>query len=98
MNHDAVVEVSMLTTEAGGRQGPTPTGQFGCIFQVEDDYFDCRLDLSSSGPLSPGQTATVPVAFLHPEDVVPRLSVGTRCGLREARIIASAVVREVCPL
>lgn len=96
VNHVAIVEVAMLTTEDGGRRGPTPPHQFGCIFQVEDDYFDCRIDLSTSGALTPGQTATVPIAFLHPDDVVPRLSVGTRCTLREARVIAHAVVRKVC--
>lgn len=95
INHDAVVEVVMLATEDGGRQGPTPSHQFGCIVQLDGDFFDCRLDLSSTGPLSPGQTATVPVSFLHREDLVPRLSIGTRCGLREAHVIASTVILEV---
>lgn len=92
MKHDAVLDISMLSTAEGGRSGPTPPMQFGCIFELQGDYYDCRLDLSEVGPLSPGQRATVPVAFLHPEDVLPRLRTGDFCSLREARVIATARV------
>ena len=95
MNHDAILEVSMFSTEAGGRKGPTPPDKFGCLFKLGDQYFDCRLDLSSTGPISPGQKVSVPVAFLYREDVLSRLEVGAFCELHDGRVIANAVVREV---
>lgn len=95
MQHDAVLDVSMLSTAEPGRNGPTPPKQFGCIFEMHGKYYDCRLDLSETGPLSPGQRAMVPVAFLHPEDVLPYLSEGAVCSLREAHTIASVRVARI---
>jgi hypothetical protein len=95
MMHDAVLDISMLNTAEGGRKGPTPPKQFGCIFEMHGKYYDCRLDLSEVGPLSPGQRATVPVAFLHPKDVLPYLSKGDVCSLREARTIASVRISRI---
>lgn len=71
MKADAIIAIELLPTAKGGRAGPTPPDKFGCPLEIAGRFYDCRLDLTSSGPLSPGQSAVVPVAFLCPEDVVP---------------------------
>ena len=92
MKPDAIISVELLPTLSGGRNGATPAKQFGCVFEINGEYFDCRLDLSESGPLMPGCKATVPVAFLYPENVVPRLSEGTQFNLWEGKTIANGRV------
>ena len=92
MKTDAVVLIELLPTLNGGRSGATPASQFGCLFELAGEYFDCRLDLSESGPLLPGRSATVPIAFLRPENVVSRLTIGTQFNLWEGRTIATGRV------
>jgi len=89
MKPDAIILVELLPTLRGGRNGATPASQFGCVFEINGEYFDCRLDLSKSGPLLPGSSATVPVAFLYPENVVPRLTEGMQFNLWEGKTIAT---------
>ena len=92
MKPDAIISVELLPTLSGGRSGATPASHFGCVFELNGEYFDCRLDLSESGPLMPGCTATVPVAFLYPENVVPRLTEGMPFHLWEGKTIATGRV------
>lgn len=95
MKPDATVEIEMLPTANGGRAGATPPNQFGCVFELGGEYYDCRLDLTSSGPLIPGQSANVPLAFLFPEKVVPRLMEGAQFHLWEGHTIATGHVKSV---
>ena len=92
MKSDAIVLIELLPTLSGGRTGATPAKQFGCLFELDGEYFDCRLDLSEAGPLLPDKSATVPVAFLCPENVVPRLAAGTEFRLWEGRTIANGKI------
>jgi hypothetical protein len=92
MKPDAIVEVELLATEDGGRNGPTPSDKFGCPLEIGSKFYDCRFDLTESGPLRPGHSSVVPVAFLFPEDVIPLLSQGTTFNLWEGRTIGSGRV------
>lgn len=92
MKADAIVDVKMFATTNGGRNGPTPPDKFGCPLEIEGKYYDCRFDLTASGPLRPGHSAVVPVAFLFPEDVIPLLSRETKFNLWEGRAIGSGRV------
>lgn len=92
MKADAIVEVELLATSDGGRNGPTPPEKFGCPLEIEGKFYDCRFDLSGSGPLRPGHSSLVPVAFLYREDVLPLLSQGSRFNLWEGRTIGSGRV------
>lgn len=89
---DAIVNIEMLPTSEGGRSGPTPPNQFSCLLQVSGRNFDCRLHLTGSGSLLPGGSATVPVTFLYPEDVLPLLAVGTSITLWDGRVVATGRV------
>ncbi len=92
---DIIAKVRLYATEAGGRKGATPSETFGCLFEFEGEKFDCRLLLQEVGFLAPGATAKVPVAFLYPELIKPRLKVGSRFTLWEAPTIGEGVVEEI---
>ena len=89
--------VQFYTTEAGGRKGPTPPETFGCPLEFEGEMFDCRLLLNEIGSLAPGATVKLPIAFLYPELVKPRLNVGSRFTLWETKTIAAGVVEQILP-
>ena len=76
----------------GGRREATPSNYLGCIFEYQGENFECRLLLEDVGPLVPGGHAKVPIAFLRPELVKPRLRVGHRFKLREASVIGEGTI------
>src|SRR5262245_29151867 len=92
---DAIVEIELLATENGGRQSSLPTPQFGCPVGIAGEYFDCRVDLTEVGKISPGGKATVPMAFLFPEFVKPLLAPGVQFTLWEGRTIGHGRVIKV---
>jgi len=92
---DVVVELHLLSAEEGGRTSATPSDKLRCIFEYEGENFDCVLLLSGVGSLSPGDHAEVPVAFLFPELIKPRLQVGSEFRLRDYRTIAEGRVTRV---
>jgi hypothetical protein len=98
MNHpspDIIAEVHFLPTELGGRKGPTPSERFGCPFLFEGEYFDCVMFLDDVGSIAPGSTATLPIWFLSPSKIKPRLNVGSAFDLWELRVIANGTVMEI---
>lgn len=82
-------------TEDGGREGPTPSDKFGCLFELNGEYFDCRLLLQGLGSLSPGQSATVPIKFLNSDLLKHRLSVTQSFHLWDGKIIADGEIQEI---
>jgi len=80
MKPDILAEIRLFRTEDGGREGPTPPDKFGCVFEINGKYFECRLILNGVGPLSPGRTATVPINFLSPELVKEELKSSPHLG------------------
>jgi hypothetical protein len=92
---DIIATVRFLTTEAGGRKGPTPASVFRCMLRFEGHLFDSVLLLHEVGALAPGTTAKVPVRFLFPELIKSRLAPGDRFHLWESREIAEGIVDEV---
>jgi hypothetical protein len=80
---EIVADLQFLSTAEGGRRGPTPDRVFGCPLEYDGELFDCRLDLSEIGPVSPGQRVTVSIQFLSPQRIVPRLSAGCAISLWE---------------
>lgn len=89
---DAVVELRLLPSDAGGRAGPTPAGWWGCPLSINGDLFDGRFDLSETGLLWPGESRVVPVKFLSPDLVRPRIAVGQELRIWEAGFIGEATV------
>jgi hypothetical protein len=91
---DIIAEVHFLPTELGDRKGPTPSNRFGCPFLFEGELFDCVMFLGDSN-ISPGMTVTLPIQFLSPTLIKPRLSVGSDFGLWEIGVIANGRVTEI---
>lgn len=80
---DIIAKVRFYTAEEGGRKSPTPSDVFRCPLEFEGEKFDCALLLEGIGSLAPGATATVPIVFLFPEYIKPRLHPGSRFTLWE---------------
>lgn len=97
MKANILAKIVLYATNAGGRKGPTPSDQFGCLIAIGDEYFDCRILLDSVGSLSPGQTATVPIRFLRPELVMPLLSQSNKFLIWDGRVVGSGEVEKVLP-
>jgi hypothetical protein len=82
---DLILQIHLFPSDYGGRRSSTPTNGFKCLFKVFDEYFDCQLVLDESGPLNPGQTATVPARLLSPDLVAGRVTKGQAFKLCEGR-------------
>ena len=95
MAGDILVKLRLLPTSEGGRRSPTPAGQFGCLFVVDETTLDCRLQVSETGSLMPGDEVVVPVSFLDRDYAERFVEVGTHFKLREARVIGNGEVLEV---
>jgi len=92
---DIIANVTLLSTEQGGRHGATPTSRFGCPCEIQGEMFDGRMDLSAIGSVAPGDRFRVPIRFLRPDLVRPRLRVGFCFSLWEGSTIGYAVVIEL---
>jgi hypothetical protein len=81
-----------------GRSMPIRGDIYKCPFFYQDEAFDCCLDLAGTGPMELGQTlAKIPIAFLCPELIKPRLKAGDLFHLWEGKIIGYGLVEEVLP-
>jgi hypothetical protein len=93
---DIFARIHLFATEQGGRTQPIPAAQFGCPLFFADEGFDCRLLLDQTGsPLLLGTTMVVPIKFLNPQSVMPRLKVGEHFLLWEGKYIAEGEVTEI---
>jgi hypothetical protein len=89
---DAIVDIELLSPHDGGRHTSIAADSYGCPIRFEDEYFDCRMDMSGVGALSPGGSARVPVKFLNPHLIVPRLQPGSKFTLWEGKTIGQGKV------
>lgn len=92
---DVLARVSFLPTDRGGRTQATPSGHLGCICVIDDGNFDCRLLLSNTGPIWPGETKVVPIKFLYIERVKSRLTEGKHFLLRELAVVATGEIIQI---
>ena len=92
---DVIATIYFLKTEEGGRAGPTPIKQFRCALKFEGELFDSMLFLDHVGRVAPGQTVQVPIIFLCPDLIKPRLKQGSIFMMWEIRDIARGTVDEV---
>jgi translation elongation factor EF-Tu-like GTPase len=81
---DIVARIRLLSKAEGGRSVPTPAGAFGCIFEIDNDYHECRMLLDRVGHVAPGGEADdVPIKFLLPNFLEGRLHPGKKFNIRE---------------
>jgi len=92
---DITATVNFFPTESGGRAGPTPEGKFNCLMVIEETNLDVRLQLQDIGPISPGQTARVPISFLDRDYAKKYCAIGKSFILREVFPIGRGVIEEM---
>jgi hypothetical protein len=54
---DATLDLELLSPDAGGPSIATPETFLGCPLGLDGEFFDCRLDFSDIGPMTPGERA-----------------------------------------
>lgn len=90
---DITASVTFLSTEQGGRKGPTAaSGRYGCPAIIDGEYWDVFFNLAETGAIAPGQTVTAGLRFLSPKEVIPRLSVGKEFQIWEGKVIGTVRV------
>ena len=96
-NHkpDIVATLELVSSKDGGRKAPIVATVFGCVFEHQGEANDCRLLLGERGDVWPGQKISVPILFLYPDLVRPRLKVGDSFRLMEGKIIARGTIDEI---
>lgn len=93
---DIYISVNFYATEKDGRKLPTDPHIFSSIFVIDQSKHDCRLLLDQVGSILPGDyKKSVPVKFLYPKLVIPKLKVGTKFYLWDMRNIAEGEVLEI---
>lgn len=92
---DIIATITFVMTQQGGRKSPIMHEAFGCIFEHAGQTNDCRLLVAGMGDIWPGQKVTVPIVFLCPDLVLPRIKVGDVFTLREAKTIAHGIIDEI---
>jgi hypothetical protein len=95
MTPDVIAKIKLYETDVGGRCEPTPSDQFGCLVEINGEYFDCRLMLESIGSLRPGQIAIVPIKFLRPDLVCPLLRISQDFRLWDGKTVGNGEVQEI---
>jgi hypothetical protein len=94
MEPDAIIAVRFKTPEENGRRSPIDGDYYGCPFCVDGEYFDCRLLLAGQ-QLELGETYEVPVQFLRPDLVLPKLRKEKEFTLWEGKEVATGKVVRV---
>lgn len=92
---DITAQIRLYSTSQGGRAGATPSDHLGCIFVYQEENFECRILLHEIGAVHTGCDALVPIKFLAPELVKPRLQAGDQFTLREIKTIGEGAVKTV---
>ncbi len=92
---DIIASVQFILTDAGGRKSPVLASVFKCIFDHGGELNDCALMLNGFGDVWPGQQIKVPIRFLRPDLVRPRIKSGDGFKLREDRTIAEGIIEEI---
>ena len=88
-------KVTFLTTDEGGRSGPLPNKLFKCPCAIYGNNMnDCALYLEGLPQVYPGDTITVPMEFLCPEEAIPKLKQKADFALWEMGTIANGTVIE----
>ncbi|MBQ3300602.1 MAG: hypothetical protein IJH04_00350, partial [Eggerthellaceae bacterium] len=75
------------TTAEGGRSSDVVGSYYGCPLVVGGEAFACRLPLEE-GVLHLGKSYRLPVKFMNPNLVLPKLSPGVSIALWEGKEVA----------
>jgi hypothetical protein len=86
---ELIADVTLYSTDRGGRKRPTAPGRYGCVCKTANDGqqgWECRLLLKGI-PMTPGESRRVGMVFLTPDQAVPALRAVKTFYLWEMRIV-----------
>lgn len=92
---EIVVEITLLPSEAGGREGAILQGEYRGVLGVGPENFSVRFFVPLADGFSPSQTQRFGVQFLVPEAALPHFPVGAAFTVWEGRVIGNGRVLEV---
>jgi hypothetical protein len=90
------IRIRFKTTEENGRNTAVEGTFYACPLFVDGEAFDCRLLLNGQR-LELGEYYEIPVIFLSPELVLPKLCVGKEVVLWEGKDVATGYVINLQP-
>jgi hypothetical protein len=93
MTPDAIISVRFKTNIEGGRRGNVvlTTQPYGCPIVVDEEMFESRFIITNM-VLELGKTYELPVKFINPDIVLPKLSIGKTIMFWEGKIIATGKI------
>lgn len=89
---DILATIRFYSSNDGGRRMPVTREIFTCPFKFENQLYDCGIFLKDIGCIYPGETKTVPVKFLSPDLIKPRLKQNAKFYLWDGRDIAEGII------
>ncbi len=93
---DIFITIKFYKKEDGGRNIPTPSNFFSCVFVIGDKNYDARMLLEGIGSIYPGdKKINVPVKFLCSDLVIPKINVGDKFYVRDGRVIADGIIEKI---
>lgn len=92
---EIIVEITLLPTQEGGRQGAILQGEYRGVLGVGTENFSVRFFVPVEPGLNPGETSRFGVQFLFPKMALPYFPVGTLFTVWEGGIIGQGQVLEV---
>lgn len=92
---EIIVEITLLPSEAGGRESAILHGEYRGVLGVGLENFSVRFCIPLAEGFSPGQAQHFGVQFLIPEAALPHFPVGAAFTVWEGRIIGNGRVLEV---
>jgi len=96
--NDIEAEITLLTTEEGGRQTPAFSG-YRSQFYYDGHDWDAVQNYIGVTEVYPGQTVTAELAFLNPQCHVEKLFPGKEFLLREGqRVVGRGKVTKILNL
>ena len=98
MRPDIIADIKFYPTKEGGRKTniPPEIKFFGYPFEHNGEFNDCRLLLDNFGKIEPGDSVNdVPIVFLYPELVLPKLKIGDPFKLWEGGFKAEGKIKKI---
>ncbi|MCB1025307.1 MAG: hypothetical protein KDB79_13005 [Acidobacteria bacterium] len=92
---ETIIKFRFYEVGEGGRQSPLPLKEFRCPMMIDNELFDCLINIPNGGPVNPGDTILASVEFLSPDLVLPMLHIGKKVQLWERGVIAEGEVSAI---
>ncbi|MFC5473992.1 hypothetical protein [Paraherbaspirillum soli] len=80
-----IVRLKLYETSKEGGSVPILPPKYGCIVNIDDEFHDARIYISGTSSIEPGQEISLPMQFLWPDLVMPKVSIGKKFLLTEGQ-------------